>query len=309
MIFFFLCIINFLFHCCVIIIIIIFCSPLFNLEKHLVVIQCDSGHMNGDLIACARHRIYDLKIRENKKAEDIRQRDDQAEGQDTRDITNILFIIHLPLQVAMSSFIGFQGDPWISVHIDDLRLFADYSVSASEAIGMSINELFLGTLNAETITIYHPQHSVLDHKTLDASHMQIEDDASEEQPQETSIKELSDHAKGNDNSSTQPAEMLQKVDSTVENLGNRQIQFAVEEEKADLSSLEPSISSPSLVAQIQPVLNSYPLYNRLHDCIQAAASKLEDFISIKRSTKRVEILIRLIPKKLPKPLGMYSLLL
>lgn len=26
-------------------------------------IQCDSGHLNGDLIACARHRIYDLRAK------------------------------------------------------------------------------------------------------------------------------------------------------------------------------------------------------------------------------------------------------
>ena len=123
-----------------IILFLLFFSPTFKVkedgipEKHLVIIQCDSGHMNGDLIACARYRIYDLKVKADQEK-----------------ITHVLFIIHLPHQVASSSFVGFQGNPWISSHIDDLRPTTDNAVSAQEAIGLTISELFLGRAKSETL--------------------------------------------------------------------------------------------------------------------------------------------------------------
>ena len=110
------------------------CSPLFKLNSateekgRLVIIQCDLGNVDGDLIACARNRIYDLKAK--------------ADQQQT---THVLFIIHLSHQVVNSSFVGFQGDPWMSSHIDDLNTSTENTVSASDAHGLSISELFRGT--------------------------------------------------------------------------------------------------------------------------------------------------------------------
>lgn len=91
-----------------------------------MIIQCDLGSVTGDLIACARYRIYDLRAKA-----DAEQR------------THVLFIIHLTHQ-AVGSFIGFQGDPWVSYHIDDLSTNTENTVSASEAIGLSLVELFRG---------------------------------------------------------------------------------------------------------------------------------------------------------------------
>ena len=85
-------------------------------NEYLVIIQCDSGHLNGDLIACARYRIYDLKARIHEGL-----------------TTHVLFVINLPQQVASSSFVGFQGDPWISSHIDDLRPPSDNTVAPDKA--------------------------------------------------------------------------------------------------------------------------------------------------------------------------------
>lgn len=173
-------------------------------EKRLVIIQCDSGHLNGDLIACARYRIYDLRA----KADD-------------KQTTHVLFIIHLPHHVANSSFVGFQGDPWISSHIDDLRPTSDNAVSANEAIGLTISELFLGRPKAPILPARMPLSS--DEDMVQAFH-------------------------------------------------------------------EETLPSRS------------PLFRRLHSSIQAAASRLKDS-STKRSTKRVEILVHLIPKEPPKILG------
>ena len=90
-------------------------------------IQCDSGHMAGDLIACARYRIYDLRATTAKKL-----------------ATYVLFVIHLPRSNINCSFVTFQGDPWVSFHIDDLRPIDDISISVSEAVCMSISEVFAG---------------------------------------------------------------------------------------------------------------------------------------------------------------------
>ena len=54
-----------------------------------------------------------------------------------------------------------------------------------------------------------------------------------------------------------------------------------------------------------PVHTRQPLFRRLYSCIQPAAAKLMDFIT-KRCTKRVEILVHLIPKDASNDLVMYS---
>ena len=119
----------------------IFCSPAFQRRAgdgydSLLVIQCDSGHLNGDLIACARYRIYD------KRAE-------AALWNEREGCTHVLFIIHLPRQVAGSSFVGFQGDPWISTHIDDLRPTTDGTIALHKVMGLSISQLFYGSMAAD----------------------------------------------------------------------------------------------------------------------------------------------------------------
>ena len=108
-------------------------------DQHLVIVQCDSGHTTGDLIAYARYHIYNLKANADKG-----QATDGGQFADQGQVTHVLFIIHLHNHKVNSSFIGFQGDPWVSSHIDDLRAASDFSVSAREAIGLSISELFWG---------------------------------------------------------------------------------------------------------------------------------------------------------------------
>ena len=95
-------------------------------------IQCDSGHMAGDLIACARYRIYDLRA---TAAQNL--------------TTYVLFVIHLPRSNINCSFVGFQGDPWVSFHIDDIRPINDVSISVSQAVTMAISEVFVGKCNGE----------------------------------------------------------------------------------------------------------------------------------------------------------------
>ena len=103
-------------------------------QNRLLVIQCDSGHLNGDLIACARYRVYDEQVNALNKKE-IQNKDG---------VTHVLFIINLPHQVSSSSFVGFQGNPWISSHIDDLRPTSTDTIEPLHAIETNISELFIG---------------------------------------------------------------------------------------------------------------------------------------------------------------------
>ncbi len=90
----------------------------------LLIIQCDSGHLNGDLIACARYRVSDIR------------------GKQTDCRTHVLFIVQLPRKVPSSSFVGFQGNPWICAHVDNLCIDSD-SLSVSAALLQApISELF-----------------------------------------------------------------------------------------------------------------------------------------------------------------------
>ena len=107
-------------------------SPLFtntSREDRLLIIQCDSGHLYGDLIACARYRIDDERERAHAR----------AKGR-----IHVLFIIHLPRRgdVIGSSFVGFQGGQWVSAHINELQPSSEEALTVADAISAPISDLF-----------------------------------------------------------------------------------------------------------------------------------------------------------------------
>ena len=313
-------------------------------QRRIVVIQCDSGHMIGDLIACARYRIYDLKARADK---------DQ--------ITHVLFIIHLsvlPNQVTGSSFVGFQGNPWVSAHIDDLRPTADNLVATQQAIGVPISDLFHGTYMP---SYYNRLQS--DEKEEEGSDMEEEEDKMEEGDNEegSDFEEREDSMKSGDDFSSistdesdsesegeergkvgtkVPKRWVERVRDEMETdlqseeqsemevidiegdellygdilskdsaaIGANITKDMYKSEKKPLIPLAPhllgndtKLGVPTPHVPEKVVLKS-PLFKRLHDCIQAAASRLKDFTT-KRSTKRVEILVHLVPRELPPKPG------
>ena len=97
-----------------------------------MIIQCEAGHLFGDLIACARYRVYD----ERAKAVHINSR--------KQGMTHVVFIIQLPPHTSGSSFVGFQGEPWISTHIDELHSTDSDQLTLSDAMNYKISELFIG---------------------------------------------------------------------------------------------------------------------------------------------------------------------
>ena len=151
-------------------------------EPWLVIIQCDSGHQNYDLISCARYRIYEEAIRSKNK--------NRIHGR--HDVTHVLFVIRLPQQEVKSQFVGFQGDPWISVHIDDLRKSSEKTVIPEQALTATISELFIGQIEETLTPDQELTETIEDKSLLGESDSLIDSDPEEEmvtepldQPQET----------------------------------------------------------------------------------------------------------------------------
>ena len=76
------------------------CRELFEVQPgstRLLVLQCDSGDMHSDLVACARYNV----INEHSQTT---LSDDNSSG-----IVHVLFIVQLP-RIAGGCFVGFQVD-------------------------------------------------------------------------------------------------------------------------------------------------------------------------------------------------------
>ena len=163
-------------------------SPLFlrqdekDIANQLIVIQCDSGHKNGNLIACARYRIYDERIKAINK----------NKVQNRIGVTHVLFIINLPHQIfPSSSFVGFQGDPWISYHIDDLRPTSGNTIEPQQAILANISELFIGGYISDILPFLGTVHEPASQQMSPASKIQLAEEEREENMEESDTHSLS----------------------------------------------------------------------------------------------------------------------
>ena len=232
-----------------------------SVQDHLVVIQCDSGHLYSDLIACAHNRMFDLLARGDKEQ-----------------TTHVLFIIHLPRQLTCS-LVGFQGDPWISCHIDDLMPSdADSAVELDQVLGETlISDLFMGNLllneKKETCEEETSMSSSYENQYDHSNSAGIDSNESSSEVQFNGIEDTSVSEDDKDNGEQcQQSEMWEDSSESLD------------------SKVPPSTSQgPS----VHPTRK--PFYRNLYKCIQPAASKLKD-ITMKRSTERVNILVGLIPK-------------
>ncbi len=230
-------------------------------DARLLIVQCDSGHVDGNLIACARYHIYDERAK-SKILNLVRGK----EGN-----THVLFIIYLPRQATTSSFVGYQGNPWISTHIDDIRSPTEATITLYQAMEAPISYLFYNRPESEDVR---------------EEKMQAE---GEELPS------LEDKDKGK----------ITEVSTGVDPEGVKEEQTSME-----IDESEPSIYHPGLHSLTVQVLPQEPIlcelygtgyYQRLHYCIEAAATKLQDFEKNKaRSIDRVHILVGLVPTP---PLG------
>ena len=101
-----------------------------------ILVQCSSGHLNKDLISCARHKAID-------ELENFRQRDEWETDyvRHGRRI-HIIFIVSLPKVPGGTRFPAFQGGKWLCVHLDDLRSPEANALTFMAAVQNPLSELF-----------------------------------------------------------------------------------------------------------------------------------------------------------------------
>lgn len=99
----------------------------------ILVVQCDSGDDNFNLIAGARH----ILMEERKNAPELLNRL-------TITAVHIALVIQLPRIAGGSrNFVGFQGGKWISTHVDDLRPPERHTPSIEDLFDKPISKLFV----------------------------------------------------------------------------------------------------------------------------------------------------------------------
>ena len=262
------------------------------------------GYVTDDLIACARHRIYDMRASVKREI-----KDEVVIG------THVLFTIHLPVQTVQSSLVGFQGDPWISAHIDEIRPTPEGNIPLEIAQGLPISKLFYGPFDdptlVQTIRVdeqhLQPKEEAMFSSTASdtqklgyGSGPASQDISSVACPNEQVVTHESHLSDQRFAPEVSPAEQVLPETSHLLEHGPRE-------------QIIPSVAGPttqalpSQVAHQRFVPPMYTQCRRLHICIQAAASRLIQFTPNKRwATKRIEILIRLIPDEPNFPLGKHT---
>ena len=116
----------------------------------LLIVQCDSGHLNGDLLACAKYRLDDIIQEESSR---IYQLDTPMSPEQEvasppigkpKGCFHVLFTVYLPRKHGSnkSSFVSFHGGEWICTHIDDFFPVQSFSPVTLEDSGQLLSELF-----------------------------------------------------------------------------------------------------------------------------------------------------------------------
>ncbi|XP_019853235.1 PREDICTED: E3 ubiquitin-protein ligase RNF213-like [Amphimedon queenslandica] len=252
-------------------------SPSFSdKEESLLIIQCDSGHLYGDLLACARYRIDDER-------EKNKMRHKTGEG-----ITHVLFIVHLPRQIdaTNSSFVGFQGGSWISAHIDDIRPPLDSDLTLDDAQNAPISHLFYNGqfLIDEEMEIELKEDSDL----IESEEEVMEDNQSLARSQSDNEEEdMSGNAVVYDDGlKVEDLEELSSDDVHADDMQN-------------------SISEKSDDAEVPASKKQHSQCSRLYNCIQAAVASLIETGDSRKQTAaamRVKILLKHIPPNPSFPL-------
>ena len=229
--------------------------------------------------------------------------------------THAVFIIHLPVHVAHSTFVGFQGDPWISCHIDELRSSGENAITPEVAQRVTVSQLFYGHLET---TLLERQISELSSDvgvTFDRLTSVEEEDMEEGEGWEKKItREQGHQGEGESNLEIRDMQGESEGDDANETNSfagvakNTMVTSGNDEKEKD------SVGSSPTSSEIQPqshvsvthktLTDVYTQCVRLNSCIQAAASRLQESTRNKqRATERVRLLIQVIPAKPAFPLG------
>jgi len=98
----------------------------------ILIVQCDSGDDNSNLIAGARH----ILMEERKEAPELL-------NIHAIEAVHIVLVVQLPrIAGGCRNFVGFQGGKWMSTHIDELRPPGQHTPSIEHLIDRPISDLF-----------------------------------------------------------------------------------------------------------------------------------------------------------------------
>ena len=225
-----------------------------------------------------------------------------------------MFIVHLPVQVVHSTFVGFQGDPWISCHIDELRPSDKNAITPEVARGFTISQLFYSRLeyNLKKKTSKNTSNTLegsleeAEEKPEEQDRLDIETGSESEASEGINIVEqMIEEAISEDTEETETnVKMVVLADTN----------YSSQTHAAKKEKQESLVQSYSLTLDMEPTqkLNLIPLTTkapyahcvRLNSCIQAAVSRLQDSSNnTQRAAERVHLLTRLIPLNPTFPLG------
>ncbi|PFX19443.1 E3 ubiquitin-protein ligase RNF213 [Stylophora pistillata] len=100
----------------------------------ILLVQCDSGDENFNLIAGARHILLEERTNASEMLNLC-----------SVEAVHIVLIIQLPrIAGGCRNFVGFQGGKWMSLHIDELRPPGKHTPSIEQLIDRPISKLFSG---------------------------------------------------------------------------------------------------------------------------------------------------------------------
>ena len=202
--------------------------------------------------------------------------------------THVLFVIHLPQQEIRSSFIGFQGDPWISSHIDDLRRTSNDSDILNKAMTKTMSSLFFFSDANESM----PMESLAEDRFAKASML--------------SPERTADHIIGE--SMEQPASEKPNDEMLLQHYepeGNAEAAEPMMESSTTQESDQVTCNEDAFLHwQSQPkALKKSGYFDQLHSCIQAAVLRLQEYTkNTERATELLKLLVDLIPRS-PEVLG------
>ena len=234
-----------------------------------MIIQCDSVHLKNDLIACARYRVYDDAI-EAKVKNQIRGR---------HSTTHVVFIVRVPQQEVKSQFVGFEGEPWICVHIDELRTTTESTVLPQQADSAKISELFIGNRN-ETKQGLKPSKGKL-------KPVFVKESAEDEGENVLELHLPSESFASSIQIGPSTSQPVHKFSSLV---------GEDDDKKEDHQHTDTVLEK---VADCEPL---HAQHRRLYGCIQAAVSMLND-LKEDRSKQRIQKLLCFFSKSVDDRLG------
>ena len=100
----------------------------------ILLVQCDSGDENSNLIAGARHILMEERTNASEML-----------NLSSLEAVHIVLITQLPrIAGGCRNFVGFQGGKWMSAHIDELRPPGRHTPSIEQLIDRPISDLFSG---------------------------------------------------------------------------------------------------------------------------------------------------------------------